>query len=215
MDQLSEFARQSGIAIEVGTRGLIPDHLHLYLDIAEKLKSPILRMVVDASDYHPGKEDIIAIIRNHLPELEKRNIILAIENHDRLTARTFAEIIHKIGSDRVGICLDSVNSMGAGEGIESVVDRLGPLTVNLHIKDFSVQRVYHMMGFVIEGQPAGQGMLPIEEIVKKLESHQRCQSAILELWTPPEKTIDKTIAKEAKWAAESIDFLSQVIRNSP
>lgn len=215
LENLSEHAAQSGIAIEVGTRGLTPDNLHTYLNLAEKLKSPILRMVVDSKDYHPGKDEIISIIKDYLPELEKRNIRLAIENHDRFTARTFADIIEGVGSDLVGICLDSVNSMGAGEGIETVVDILGPLTVNLHIKDFSVQRVYHMMGFTIEGKPAGQGMLPIEEIVGMLESYQRCESAILELWTPPEKTINETIAKEDKWAVESINYLFKVIKNSP
>lgn len=213
LDKLSDHAAQSGIAIEVGTRGLTSDHFHAYLNLAEKLKSPILRMVVDAQNYHPDKEEIISFIRDHLPELEQRNMILALENHDRFSARTFEEIIERIGSDRVGICLDSVNSMGAGEGIESVVDRLGPLTVNLHIKDFSVQRVYHMMGFTIEGKPAGQGMLPIEEIIEKLVTYQRCESAILELWTPPEKTIKETIVKEDKWAVESIDYLSNVIKS--
>lgn len=167
-------------------------------------------MVVDGQDYHPGKEEIISVIKDYLPELKQRNIILAIENHDRFTARTFADIIDHIGSEMVGICLDSVNSMGAGEGIETVVDILGPLTVNLHIKDFNVRRIYHMMGFTIEGKPAGQGMLPIELMLKKLEAYQRCESAILELWTPPEKSIDETVAKEEKWAAESIHYLSQM-----
>lgn len=71
----------------------------------------------------------------------------------------------------MGICLDSVNSMGAGEGIETIVEVLSPYTVNLHVKDFVVQRVYHMMGFVVEGRPAGQGMLPLEYLLEKLEPH--------------------------------------------
>lgn len=211
LNELSELATRLSIEVEVGTRGLTFYNFQTYLHIAEKLNSPILRMVVDANAYHPDKEEIISILKDCLPELEKRKITLAIENHDRFTARTFAEIIDKVGSERVGICLDSVNSMGAGEGIETVVDILGPFTVNLHIKDFSVQRVYHMMGFTIEGKPAGQGMLPIQEIVSKLETYQRCESAILELWTPPENSIHETIEKEAKWAVESVDYLSKVI----
>jgi sugar phosphate isomerase/epimerase len=197
----------AGIVIEVGTRGLTPANLHTYTEIASVLQSPFLRMVVDEKDYHPTVNDIVAVIKDYLPELQKKNIKLAIENHDRFTARIFAEIIQKTGSSSVGICLDSVNSMGAGEGIETVVSILGPLTINLHVKDFTVKRVSHMMGFVVEGTPAGKGMLGVESILEQLSHFNRCESAILELWTPPEQQIDQTIAKEDAWAKESVTYL--------
>src|SRR5690606_29669957 len=122
-------------------------------------------------------------------------VILAIENHDRFKAAEFAEMVYLSDSRHVGICLDSVNSMGAGEGLETVTDKLAPLTVNLHVKEFSVRRIYHQMGFIIEGCPLGQGMLPVRDLVHKVSS--RCHSAILEQWTPPEDSIEKTIVKEA------------------
>ena len=91
--------------------------------------------------------------------------------------------------------------------MEEVVRILGPMTVNFHIKDFSIRRVSHMMGFIIEGTPAGKGMLPVEKIVDILDKYQKCQSAILELWTPPEQEIEKTIQKEEKWTLESVQYL--------
>lgn len=66
-----------------------------------------------------------------------------------------------LGSDWVGICLDTVNSLGAAEGIGVVVETLGPSVVNLHLKDFVVLRAAHMMGFSIEGRPAGRGQLDV------------------------------------------------------
>jgi L-ribulose-5-phosphate 3-epimerase UlaE len=99
--------------------------------------------------------------------------------------------------------------MGAGEGLETVIEKLAPLTVYLHVKEFSVKRVFHKMGFVIEGCPLGEGMLPIEELVQIVSS--RCQSAILEQWTPPEETIDKTIEKEARWAEQSVKYLKSLL----
>jgi len=107
----------------------------------------------------------------------------------------------------VGICLDSVNSMGAGEGLEEVLRILGPYTINFHIKDFMVRRASHMMGFSIEGTPAGKGMLPIEEILVKLENWGECESGILELWTPPAGNLMETIERENSWVEASIDFL--------
>jgi sugar phosphate isomerase/epimerase len=202
---LKNSAFDHGIGLEVGARGMFPDMLSRYIEIADLLDSRILRFVIDGPGFTPSVEEVIAIIKGALPELESKDLRLAIENHDRLKARKFLEIIEGVGSERVGICLDSVNSMGAGEGIETVTSLLAPHAFNLHIKEFLVRRHPHMMGFSIEGRPAGQGQLPLEWMLEQVGP--RCRSAILEQWTPPEATIEASMAKEQAWALQSIDYL--------
>jgi hypothetical protein len=102
--------------------------------------------------------------------------------------------------------------MGAGEGFETVADVLIPYTINLHIKDFTIYRVPHKMGFIVEGRPAGKGMLNIPELLGRTSETGLCRSAILELWTPPETDIERTILKEENWADESISYLRSVIQ---
>jgi sugar phosphate isomerase/epimerase len=211
IDDLKQYAAEKNVAIEMGGRGLTPGHTLKCLEIAQKLDSPILRMVIDSVRFEPDINTIISIIKDLLPELKSRNIRLALENHDRLKSVDFAKIIEAAGSNMVGICLDSVNSMGAGEGFESVCDKLIPYTINLHIKDFKIFRVSHKMGFIIEGRPAGQGMLDIPQLIEKVEDTGLCHSAILELWTPPCETIDETIAKENEWADTSIKYLISLL----
>jgi len=208
---LAGYSTEKGIMIEMGGRGLTPEHTMKCLNATVIMKSPILRMVIDAAGFEPSVPDIKAIMRDLLPEFRSRNIRLAIENHDRLKAREFEEIVVSAGSDWVGICLDSVNSMGAGEGFETVSDILLPYTINLHIKDFTIRRVSHKMGLLIEGTPAGKGMLNIPYLLLRASENQRCRSAILELWTPPEGETEATIRKEAKWAEESIDYLKTLV----
>jgi 3-oxoisoapionate decarboxylase len=213
-DELLDLLRYSGdrkVSIEMGGRGLTPEHTLKCLLAAEKLHSPILRMVIDSAGFEPGLESINGIIHDLLPEFKSRNIRLAIENHDRFRARDFERIIQAAGTEFVGICLDSVNSMGAGEGFEEVARILLPYTINLHIKDFTIRRVSHKMGIVIEGAPAGKGMLNIGDLVESLSIHNNCRSAILELWTPPESNIPDTISKEEAWATESIEYLKTLI----
>jgi sugar phosphate isomerase/epimerase len=208
---LRKYGAAKGVEIEMGGRGLTTDHTIKCLESARILNSPILRMVIDGTGYEPDLKSVISVIRDLIPEFKSRKIKLAIENHDRFKAREFEKIIQGIGSEWVWICLDSVNSMGAGEGFEEVSKILLPYTINLHVKDFTIRRVSHKMGIIIEGSPAGKGMLNISELVNKLNFSGSCQSAILELWTPPEKEIGNTILKEEKWADESINFLKSVI----
>jgi sugar phosphate isomerase/epimerase len=207
---IRSFAADLNIRIEVGAKRMTAENLDRYIQIAAFFESPIVRFVIDGPDFEPGIEEINRIIKGAIPALEEKKIILAIENHDRFKAAEFAEMVHQSGSAFVGICLDSVNSMGAGEGLETVIEKLAPLTVNLHVKEFSVKRVFHKMGFVIKGCPLGEGMLPVPELLEKVSD--LCQTAILEQWTPPEDTLEKTIEKEALWAEMSIKYLKNLLK---
>jgi len=203
---LKKYGEAIGVEIEMGGRGLAPEHVKKCLEAAKLLKSPILRMVIDGAGFEPDIKNVISIIKELMPEFKASGIKLAIENHDRFKAREFEKIIQSVGSEWVGICLDSVNSMGAGEGFEEVSKVLLPYTINLHIKDFTIRRLSHKMGIIIEGAPAGKGMLNISEMLNKLYFTNSCQSAILELWTPPEKEVEETINKE-----ESIKYLKNLL----
>lgn len=209
---LAEYARGRKVDIEMGSRGLDPEHTLRCLDVAVLLDSPLLRMVIDSPGYTPDIKSVSDLVRDLVPELRSRGIQLAIENHDRFKARDFEYLINRAGSEWVGICLDSVNSLGAGEGFETVAELLVPYTINLHLKDFTIFRVPHKMGFVVEGRPAGQGMLDIPGLTGTLEATGKCKSAILELWTAPEASIDNTIRKEEQWAMESIDYLDRLFK---
>ncbi len=210
LKELCSYAATKNVSIEMGGRGLTPEHTIECLEAAKTLNSPILRMVIDGAGFEPDLQSVIGIIRDLIPEFKSRRIKLAIENHDRFKAKEFENIIQSVGSEWIGICLDSVNSMGAGEGFETVSKVLLPYTINLHIKDFSIRRLSHKMGIVIEGKPAGKGMLNIRELVNQLYYTNSCQSAILELWTPPEFQIEDTLKKEEQWANESINYLKEL-----
>lgn len=207
LQALQERAIREGISLEIGARKLTVEHLNGYIQLAERLNARLLRFVIDGPDYRPSVDEVVAILKEAVPELEKRRITLGIENHDRLKAAEFALIMKRVGSLRVGICLDSVNSMGAGEGLEQIVETMAPYTVNLHLKDFGIERLPHLMGFQIDGRPAGQGMLNIPWLVETIQRTGRCQTAILEQWVVPEANLEATIAKEDAWAVESIAYV--------
>jgi len=202
------------VRIETGARGLTEAHLARYIEISQQLDARLLRFVIDGAGYEPSPTDVVALVRNALPALKAARVTLGLENHDRFPARTLRTMLEQIGDDHVGICLDTANSLGAGEGLDHVVDQLAPHTVNLHIKDFAIARVSHAMGFIVEGRPAGRGMLDVPKLLAAVAPHGRCRTAILETWVPPEARFVDTIAKERRWAEESLAFLKPLFPTS-
>jgi 3-oxoisoapionate decarboxylase len=205
LDRLAARAKKENVRLEIGARRLTVERTVDYVAIARRVGARLLRFVIDDTGYHPTPQEISNILKECGPLLD--GITLGIENHDRFAAAVLREIIESAESDRIGVCLDTANSLGAGEGIGAVATVLVPLTVNLHIKDFHIERVPHLMGFTVTGRPAGTGMLGLPELVRQLAPFKRCETAVLELWTPPEAQLEKTIAKEAAWAVQSLAFL--------
>lgn len=204
---LKAILEKSNIRLEVGARKLTAEHFQRYIELAAFFNSPLIRFVIDGDDYQPDLITVTSLLKSFVPELEKRKITLGIENHDRFRAKDLADMMKTVNNKHVGICLDCVNSMGAGEGLAYVVDILAPHTVNLHIKDFKVERLWHKMGFTITGTPAGEGLSDIPKILAKLKTFHRCESAVLEQWVPLEGDIELACKKEKEWAAIGIQFL--------
>ena len=170
-------------------------------------------MVVDSFEHHPSLDEVVDLLRPLRRDLEQADVCLAIENHDRFTADQFREIVTRLDSPYVGICLDTVNSFGALEGPATVLAALAPWVVNLHVKEFVIQRVEHQLGFVIQGCPAGQGRMDVPWLLRELRAAGRTPNAVLEQWTPPESSLEATIAKEEQWAAASVNYLRTLIEN--
>lgn len=204
---LRRLAEEKEVALVVGMRGLAEDAVERYIQIARDLGSTVLRVVIDAPGFEPPAEVVIQSLRRLVPRLEQAGVTLAIENHDRFTAAVVSGIVRGAGSPRVGVCLDTVNSFGALEGPAVVVETLGPLCVNLHLKDFTVLRAGHKMGFAIDGAPAGEGRLNVPWLLARLLASGRASNAVLELWVPPEGDVERTVNKELDWAQRSIAYL--------
>jgi sugar phosphate isomerase/epimerase len=222
-EHLIVWARErQGFQIEFGTRGMDESNLLNTATRAVQHGSPFVRLVIDDKGREPSPSEVIAWLREMVEALPD-GMSIAIENHDRFSAATLLQIIEAVrvpeqegildGTRRpgIGITLDTVNSFGALEGPQHVVDMLAPHVMSLHIKDFTVRRVPSQMGFVIEGCPAGEGRLDIPWLLDCIRAAGRDPNAIIELWTPPAATLEETIAREADWAKRSVDYMRTLL----
>ena len=206
-----DFADSNRLSLEIGTQGIEPGHLRTYLALARRVHSPLVRTLLDAPGRHPSPEDAAALLRQIVPEFEAAGVCLAVENHDRFPARVLADILDAIPSDCVGVCLDTANSLGCGEGLDTLLPVLGPRVVNLHIKDFRAERLPHQKGFLIQGCAAGDGLLDVPRLLAALKSQGRAPNAILELWVSPLENLEATVSLEAAWVEQSVGCLRQWI----
>ncbi len=199
------------VALELGLRGLRPARLRTYLTLAQQCRSPFVRVVIDDKGYEPRHDEIVRVIREVLPLYREAGVRLAIENHDRFRAHELVDIIEATDADYVGICLDTANSLGADEGIWEVARTLAPYTLNLHVKDYRIERLDHQMGFTVRGVPAGSGQTPVPWLLQTLAATGRCQSATLEVWSAPLANIQEAIAQERRWVEQGSIYLRNAL----
>ena len=211
LQKLNKKAEEANIHIEVGTKGLNTENLLRYLNIAKILKSKIVRTLPHDNNNKPSLEEAIISVKRVVQAFESAGIVLAIENHDFYNSEWLKKIICAVDSPNVGICLDAVNNLGQGEGFNEVFDRLIDYTVNFHCKDYTIKRKKSMLGFDVEGCPVGKGFLPLHKIAEAFKN--RDISWIIELWTPWQDDINKTIETEENWAKESVNSLKALQKN--
>lgn len=206
LDAIVERAREWGIELEIGTSGIEPDHLRKWIGIAQRAGATLLRSLAEHVD-----ADLVRKLKCVEPELRRAGVRLALENHSLTPAPQLARALDAVGSPWVGVTLDTVNSLAIPEDTERVARTLAPYTMCLHVKDFQVSRVWHMMGFTVEGRPAGKGQLNVSWLLGVLREAGVDPNAILELWPPQQHALSETIALEHAWAAESIQYLRKYI----
>ena len=207
LGKLKTKADALGISLEVGTRGIATANIARFLEIAAILGSPILRIVIDTKEHEPTIDEINSLLTPFADQFRNLNIKLAIENHDRLACAQFNEIIDRLGDDWVGICLDTVNSLGAVEAPNTVVPALAPRAINVHMKDFEIVRSNGQMGFTVQGTALGQGRLDVPGVIAAVGGSKCDITSVIELWTPRQSSYEETVALEEKWAAQSVKFL--------
>jgi sugar phosphate isomerase/epimerase len=101
------------------------------------------------------------------PVLRKHHVKLAIENHkDRRTAELL-DLLKRISSEWVGVCVDIGNNLALLEDPMETVGALATFAFSTHLKDMAVQE--YEDGFLLSEVPLGEGFLDLKGIVERLQ----------------------------------------------
>lgn len=206
--RLYELSQKYGILLEVGTKGVDPDTLFLFIKIAKSLGSNIVRTLLHGNSGCPTLEQAENDIKKVLPVLKEEGIVLAIENHDYFPVSQMRHLIESINDRHVRICLDPVNNLAQGDSTNDVFRALGEYTVNFHCKDYTIKRKPSNLGFDVNGCASGHGLLDLPKCAKYFSD--RDISFVVELWTPWQGSIEATCALENEWAEKSVEALHKI-----
>jgi sugar phosphate isomerase/epimerase len=196
-----------GIALELGTKGIRPDHLRNFLWVARILGSPLLRTMFNSAGHTPSAEEASAIFREVLPEFEAAGVKIAVETYEQVPTARILDVIRRVDSPYLGICSDPANTVAALELPRNVIDAVAPYVLNMHIKDFAFSRKEGWVGFTYSGAPLGEGLLDYDYMAGKLQPKERNINQIVEHWLPWQGSEDETIRLENQWTQQSLDFL--------
>ncbi|MCC8189190.1 MAG: sugar phosphate isomerase/epimerase [Planctomycetes bacterium] len=212
LDAVTARARELGLVLQVGTRGIDPAHLAAFCDAAQRLGGGLVRSMLPVTGPGSAYDDARAMLREALPRYQQAGVTLALENHDQTPCRVLRRLVEAVGSPSLGICLDPVNSYGIGEDSQRILDTLVPVTACFHAKDYRIDRLDYGLGFAITGTAAGDGLLDLPAILDRFDRAAVTPDIIIEQWTPRQAGTEETIRLESEWAVRGAGYLHGLLR---
>ncbi len=200
-------ARRLGLRIELGTKGVATEHLMSFLQLAERFDAELVRGMVFAPEFRPSLDEAAALLARAMPAFEAAGVTLALETYEQLSTVELVALVERIGSDRLGICLDPANVVAGLELPKDAVERCAALTRNVHAKDFAFARQDGWVGFTYGGAPLGQGLHDYPHLLTAVEPEARGISEIVEHWLPWQGDPETTVQTEIAWTSIALEYL--------
>lgn len=207
--RVAAVARERGVVLELGTKGIAVAHLERFLEIATILGASLLRSMVTSGEDRPSAEEAVARLRQVLPAFEAAGVTIALETYEQLSSQDLVDLVTTVDHPNLGICLDPANTVARLEHPTDVIARTAPHVRNIHVKDFAFTRRGGWVGFTLEGAPLGTGLLDYDALVAVVRPDDRGINQIIEHWLPLGDSIVETIELERAWTAHNLQHLRE------
>ena len=130
------------------------------------------------------------------PILRNHRMYLALENHKDWRVDELREMLDRISSEFVGVCVDTGNNIALLDDPMVLVQTLAPYAKSVHLKDMAVEETED--GFLLSEVPLGEGYLDLPRMVRILRASQPTLRFSLEMITRDPLKIP--CLKEEYWA---------------
>ncbi len=200
-------ARDLGITVQLGTKGVSPHHLERYVRLAETFDARLVRSMVHGRDSRPSLGEAEQQLRAVRSAFESSGISLALETYEQVATADLVSLVDAVGSDSIGICLDPANVVARLESPRECVELAAPRVLNVHAKDFAFARQAGWVGFTYSGAVLGHGLHDYVHLLSTVRPRERGIDEIVEHWLPWQGDADTTVRTERDWTRRSIEYL--------
>jgi sugar phosphate isomerase/epimerase len=200
-------ARDLGLTIELGTKGIDPDHLERFLTLAEIFDARLVRSMLFGPDSRPTLAEAEDQLRAALPAYEAADVTLALETYEQVATADLVGLVASFGSRQLGICLDPGNVVARLERPREAVELAAPLVANVHVKDFAFARQDGWVGFTYSGAAMGTGLHDYPHLLETVRPRERGINEIVEHWLPWQGDTETTIRTERDWTRTTLEYL--------
>jgi len=211
--EIRAFADELGLALELGYVGTAVEHLRPWLKAAAALGSSVLRTFLSRDRYSPPIEEQLAVAVADLRETVRcaadLGVRIAIENHMDVTCVELLQLLARVGSPWLGVCLDTGNPLAVLEQPLEASRNLAPVALMVHLKDARI--TLDADRAVMHGVPLGEGIVPLPEIVPLLRQYAPDCSVWLESIVVARGTPAETWAAEQAAVEASVHYAREVL----
>ncbi|WP_194396633.1 sugar phosphate isomerase/epimerase family protein [Microbacterium atlanticum] len=200
-------ARDLGLEIELGTKGIEPDRLARFLDLAGVFGAKLVRSMLYSPDTRPTLTAAEQWLRGSLPAYEASGVDLALETYEQVSTADLTDLVARIDSERLGICLDPANVVARLELPRECVEATAAHVKNVHVKDFAFARQPGWVGFTYGGAPMGDGLHDYPHLLETVKPRENRVNEIVEHWLSWQGDAETTIRTEREWTRRTIEYL--------
>jgi sugar phosphate isomerase/epimerase len=207
LEDAAAAARDLGIRIQLGTKGLEPDRLGRFLDLAGVFGATLVRSMLHGPDSQPSLAQADVWLRALLPAYEASGVTLALETYEQVPTADLVALVDGIGSEHLGVCLDPANVVAELERPRDCVEAAAPYAKNVHVKDFAFARQPGWVGFTYGGAPMGAGLHDYPHLLDTVRPRERDIDEVVEHWLSWQGDPETTIRTERDWTRTTLEYL--------
>lgn len=119
-----------------------------------------------AEDYDKFARAARASLELAAPVVRREKVKLAVENHKDYRTDELLALLRAVGSEHVGVCVDTGNNMALLEEPAAAVEALAARAFTVHLKDMGVEE--YADGFLLAEVPLGEGLLDLKQVTAAL-----------------------------------------------
>lgn len=203
LDEIKSRADELGMYLELGMG--TPNKLGTAVEDAVRMGASIIRALVapwiagDRRNYKGNWQEMVdrAVVqlRSVAPKAAEHGIKIGLENHLDLTADELLEVVERIDSPQIGVCLDTGNSLGMMEDPLETAAKLAPHVVTTHVKDWKLG--WTRRGYQFAACRMGEGVVDNASIFRLLA--KTCPSLHVNIESPAFQRFEIPIFEDDFW----------------